>query len=97
MYLPHLHLVQYLPQIWCNSHYFSYTDAQMADLHNAILHVQINSCILNICSKRPGGAEHILSSLLTEKHFPEILTLITYDAYLEQCQKLIITKVELIS
>ena len=35
----------------------------MADLHNDILHVQINSRTLNICSKIPAGAEHILSSL----------------------------------
>ena len=35
----------------------------MADLNNDITHVQINNRILNICSKTPGGAEHIVSSL----------------------------------
>ena len=59
---PPLHLVQYLPPIWCNSHYLSYTDAQMADRHNYILHVQINNHTLKICSKTTAGAEHSLSS-----------------------------------
>ena len=35
----------------------------MADLHNDILHVQINSRTLNIWSKTIAGAEHILSSV----------------------------------
>ena len=61
--LSFLHLVQYLPQIWSNSHYLSYTDAQMADLRNDVLHVQINSRTLKICSKTTAGAEHILSSV----------------------------------
>ena len=39
----------------------------MADLHNDILHVQINSRTLNICSKTPAGAKHILSSLVSFK------------------------------
>ena len=60
---PPLHLIMYLTQIWCNSHSFSYTDAQMAALNNDITHVQINNRTLNICSKTPGGAEHIMSSL----------------------------------
>ena len=59
---PPLRLVQYLPKIWPNSHYVSYTDAQMEDLHNDILHVKINSCTLNICSKTTAGEEHILST-----------------------------------
>ena len=37
----------------------------MSDLHNAILHVQVNCRTLNICSKTPAGAEHILSSVYT--------------------------------
>ena len=53
---PPLHLIMYLTQIWCNSHSFSYTDAQMAALNNDITHVQINNRTLNICSKTPGGA-----------------------------------------
>ena len=36
----------------------------MADLHHDISHVQINRRTLNIiCSKPPGGAEHIVSSV----------------------------------
>ena len=60
---PPLHLMLYLTQIWCNSHSFSYTDAQVAALNNDITHVQMNNRTLNICSKTPGGAEHIMSSL----------------------------------
>ena len=53
----------YLTQIWRNRHSFSYIDAQMAALDNDITYVQINNRTLNICSKTPGGAEHIISSL----------------------------------
>ena len=35
----------------------------MADLHNGIWHVQINSRTLKIYTKTLDGAEHILSSL----------------------------------
>ena len=35
----------------------------MAALNNDITHVQIKNHTFNICSKTPGGAEHIMSSL----------------------------------
>ena len=44
----HTHVVLYLLQMWWNIHYFYHTDAQMAALHNVILHVQFNSCTLNM-------------------------------------------------
>ena len=63
---PPLHLVLYLLQIWSNSHSFSHTDAHMADLHNDILHIQI-------CSKTPASAEHILSSFISSPYMMQWL------------------------
>ena len=42
----------------------------MADLHNDISHEQIRSRTLNICSKTPGGAEHILRSVHGKNWLP---------------------------
>ena len=38
----------------------------MAALNNDTTHVQINNRTFNICSKTPGGAEHIMSSLFAK-------------------------------